>query len=288
MTSRYQDERHRSDATPLLRHPLESPSAFLPADLMQAVRDVRGLSNAPVPRICVLDFDGDLSDGLLRDGADPVHAWACFHTQMLGLTLAGVRCGVVPRTIGGPYAVLIAEQLHAAGAQVILGITSAGRVSPSLPLPCIVIADEAVRDEGTSLHYLPESECVVTPTPELLDHLAAALDSLAPVCRGRVWTTDAPYRETREQLQAWADRGVLAVEMQTASLFAFGQARGARVGVVALVSNSTEHAGEQFDTGEHAYRLDVLSAVVHAAHAFITDAPAPVVANARPDRPDGV
>ena len=248
---------------------------FRPADLMQAVREARGLTDEPVPRICVLDFDGDLSDGLVRDGASaPVHSWACFHTQMLGLTVAGVRCGVVPRTIGGPYAVLIAEQLHAAGADVILGITSAGRVSPSLPLPCIVIAEQAVRDEGTSLHYLPEGETVATPTPGLVEYLAAALGSLAPVRRGRVWTTDAPYRETREQLSRWADTGVLAVEMQAASLFAFGQACGARIGVVALVSNSTDHTGDQFDTGEHAYRVQVLSAVVRAAHTFLTDSPA--------------
>jgi uridine phosphorylase len=258
------------DSTPLLRHPLEAPSAFRPADLMQAVRDARGLPDEPVPAMCVLDFDGDLSDGLVREGAvAPVRSWACFHTQMLGLTVGAVRCGVVPRTIGGPYAVLIAEQLHAAGAQVILGLTSAGRVSPDLPLPCIVIAEQAVRDEGTSLHYLPAGPTVTTPTPGLLDHLATTLTGLAPVCRGRVWTTDAPYRETGEQLRTWAEAGVLAVEMQAASLFAFGHARGARIGIVALVSNSTDHTGEQFDTGEHAYRVAVLSAAVTAARAFI-------------------
>jgi uridine phosphorylase len=261
-----------SDSTPLLRHPLEAPSAFRPADLMQAVRDARGLPDEPVPPICVLDFDGDLSDGLVRDGAvTPVHSWACFHTQMLGLTIGAVRCGVVPRTIGGPYAVLIAEQLYAAGARVILGLTSAGRVSPDLPLPCIVIAEHAVRDEGTSLHYLPAGSTVTTPTPGLLDHLVTALAGLAPIRRGRVWTTDAPYRETGEQLRGWAEEGVLAVEMQAASLFAFGHARGARIGIVALVSNSTDHTGEQFDTGEHAYRVQVFSAAVQAAHSFIND-----------------
>jgi len=256
--------------SPLLSHPLTAASVFRPADLMQAVRAARHLSDEPVPAICVLDFDGDLSDGLARDGAGtPVHSWACFHTQMLGVTLAGVRCGVVPRTIGGPYAVLIAEQLHAAGAEVILGITSAGRVSPNLPLPCIVIADQAVRDEGTSLHYLPEGRTIATPTPDLVPQLVTALTPLSTVRRGRVWTTDAPYRETSEQLRGWAADGVLAVEMQAASLFAFGQARGARIGIVALVSNSTDHTGDQFDTGEHAYRVSVLSAVVTAAHAWL-------------------
>ncbi len=261
-----------SEQTPLLSHPLDVASVFRPEDLMQVVRSSRGLPETSVPPVCVLDFDGDLSAGLARDASvSLVSSWACFHTQMLGLTIEGVRCGVVPRTIGGPYAVLIAEQLHAAGAQVIVGVTSAGRVSATLPLPCVVVADEAVRDEGTSLHYVPPSETLATPTPALAAHLATALESLGVVRRGLVWTTDAPYRETDAQLQDWATRGVLAVEMQAASLFAFAQARGAAVGVVALVSNAVDHTGDQFDTGEHDYRVKVLACVARAARAFLTD-----------------
>lgn len=264
--------------TPLLSHALDAPSAFRPEDLLDAVRQHRGLSAAAVPPVCVLDFDGDLTDGLLHDArVSPVQSWACFHTTMLGLTLEGVACGVIPRTIGGPYAVLIAEQLLTAGARVIVGITSAGRVGATLPLPCIVVADRAVRDEGTSLHYLPADEQVTTPTPALAAALVEALAPVADVHRGLVWTTDAPYRETAEQLRHWSEAGALAVEMQAASLFAFGAARHAQVGVVALVSNSVDHAGEQFDTGEHAYRLTVLTAVARAAGAFLaaTDQPAP-------------
>lgn len=259
-------------ATPLLDHALAEPSAFRPEDLMDAVRASRGLTRATVPPLCVLDFDGDLFDELARDpSAMTSDAWACFHTQMLCLTFDGLTCGVVPRTIGGPYAVLVAEQLHAAGARVIVGLTSAGRIAPALPLPSIVIAETAVRDEGTSLHYLPAREDVVTPTPRLNVHLEGALAALAPVRRGRVWTTDAPYRETATQIAAWANAGVLAVEMQAASLFAFAQARGAHVAVVALVSNSTDNAGDQFDTGEHAYRKRVLTSVAAASAAFLRD-----------------
>jgi uridine phosphorylase len=53
-----------------------------------------------------------------------------------------------------------------------------------------------------------------------------------------VWTTDAPYRETREQLEDYANKGVLAVEMQAASLFAFAEARRAFVGLIAHVTNT--------------------------------------------------
>jgi uridine phosphorylase len=262
------------ESLPLFEHPLESPSAFTPERLMDAVRAERGLANEPVPPLCVLDFDGDLSDHLADVGATtPSTSWACFHTSMGVMTLEGVRCGIVPRTIGGPYAVLVAEQLWAAGAKAIVGITSAGRVSPTLPLPSIVVVDEAVRDEGTSLHYAPASVTIATPTPRMVAALARELGSVARhVRRGTAWTTDAPYRETAEQLRTWAGRGVLAVEMQAASLFAFAQARGANVAMVALVSNSVDAAAEQFDTGGHEFRTGVLAAIARAARAWIDGA----------------
>lgn len=152
------------EALTLLNHPLESPSAFTPDRLMAAVRAERGLPEQAVPPVCVLDFDGDLFDHLIAAGiSSRSSSWACFHTSMQVIDLDGVTCGVVPRTIGGPYAVLVAEQLRAAGAKVIVGMTSAGRVSPHLPLPSIVIPDEAIRDEGTSLHDGPRCHAVHTP-----------------------------------------------------------------------------------------------------------------------------
>jgi uridine phosphorylase len=263
-----------TDSVPLLQHALDSPSAFTPERLMDAVRAERGLALELVPPLCVLDFDGDLSDRLAADGiTSPMASWACFHTSMGVLRLNGLSCGIVPRTIGGPYAVLVAEQLCAAGAELVVGVTSAGRVSPVLPLPSVVVIDEAVRDEGTSLHYLSAASTVTTPTPGLADLLTQELRSLpSAVRRGAVWTTDAPYRETPDQLRSWAERGVLAVEMQAASLFAFARARGAHVGMVALVSNGVNPVAPQFDTGGHAFRMRVLAAVARAAQMHLRPA----------------
>jgi uridine phosphorylase len=239
-----------SPECPLLDHDLDAPSAFTPEDLVSAVRAAKSLPDVSVPPVCVLDFDGDLTDWLVRQGkAIPYEPWACFHTTMYTLETAGIRCGIIARTIGGPYAVLIAEQLHVSGARLILGLTSAGRVSPSLPLPSLVIATSAVRDEGTSLHYLPPASKIGCPTP-IADVLAEELSRLnSAVVEGLVWTTDAPYRETATQLQRHAAAGVLAVEMQAASLFAFATARQAAVGVVAHVTNAVDHPDEQFDKG---------------------------------------
>jgi uridine phosphorylase len=257
---------------PLFEHALESPSAFAPDRLMAAVRAERTLAPEAVPPLCVLDFDGDLSDRMAAQGiSSPWTSWACFHTSMRAVAMDGFTCGIVPRIIGGPYAVLVAEQLWAAGAQLIVGITSAGRVSPTLSLPSIVLVDDAVRDEGTSLHYLAPSSNVVTPTPSVVDPLFRELSMVSPhVCRGRVSTTDAFYRETAEQLRFWAEQDVLAVKMQAASLFAFARARKAQVAIVALVSNSVDQVVADFDTGADEYRVAVLSAIARAARAFIS------------------
>lgn len=262
--------RDRLDLPLLDTHALDEPSVLTADALMREVRKSRRLQATPVPPVCVLDFDGDLFDGLVHDGsAQPVEEWACFHTPMVALRRHALRCGVVPRTIGGPFAVLVAEQLIAAGAQVVVGLTSAGRLAPALPLPSLVVATEAIRDEGTSLHYLPPAERVGAPSDALVDALAESLATVAPVTRGLVWTTDAPYRETPTQVQQWTRAGALAVEMQAASLFAYGQTRQAAVGVVAMVSNSGDHTGEQFDTGEHAYRVAVLEGIIAGAARFL-------------------
>lgn len=259
---------------PLLDHAWDSPSAFTPEALLDAVRAERSLPPDPAPEVCILEFDGDLTDWLIAAGcAERWRSWACFHTSMETVESGGDRFGVIARTIGGPYAVLVAEQLAASGARVILGLTSAGRVSPSLKIPSLVVPVKAVRDEGTSYHYLPAAE-TVDGDAALAAVLQEELSALGlPVIAGTVWTTDAPYRETAEQLERHASRGVLAVEMQAASLFAFGAARRVRCGVVAHVTNSAGHsAGDQFDKGSHQFGLEILKAMSRAGRRCLAGA----------------
>jgi uridine phosphorylase len=177
----------------------------------------------------------------------------------------GARVGMIAGKIGGPYAVLVAEQLAASGVRVILGLTSAGQVSPELKTPSLVIPTKAIRDEGTSHHYLPAAESVDADA-SLAAALQAELGGLGlPVVTGPVWTTDAPYRETAEQLERHASDGILAVEMPAASLFAFGAARGVKCGVVAHVTSGIEHSSEgRFEKGTHQLGFEILKAMSRA------------------------
>ena len=124
---------------PLLSHPLDQPSDFTPEALIEAVRTKRNMASVAVPEVCILEFDGDLTDNLVESRAVvPWPNWACFHTPMFALDVDGKPCGIVPRAIGGAYAVLVAEQLLASGARMVIGLTSAGRVSPNLRIPSLV------------------------------------------------------------------------------------------------------------------------------------------------------
>lgn len=255
---------------PLLKHTLKAESAFLPGALIAAVRAERGIADLAVPEICVLDFDGDLTDWLARTGRSrPATGWACFHSSMQMVELDGVAVGLVDRTIGGPYAVLIAEQMLAVGVKVIVGMTSAGRVSASIPIPSLVIPTKALRDEGTSYHYLPPSEFVEAPS-HVSALLVRELEPIGvPIQRGPVWTTDAPYRETAEQIRTHSSAGILAVEMQAASLFALAAARSGEIGIVAHVTNAADHEGKDFDKGSEQLSFEILGGIARAGSEII-------------------
>ena len=83
-----------SNDLPLLAHPLDSESDFTPQALIEAVRKKRGLVSVAVPEICILEFDGDITDHLVESRAIlPWRNWACFHTQMFALKVNDKPCG---------------------------------------------------------------------------------------------------------------------------------------------------------------------------------------------------
>ena len=94
--------------------------------------------------------------------------------------------------------------MRVSGAQVVLGLTSAGRISPKMPIPGLVVCTGAIRDEGTSYHYLSPAR-MVEASPKMTNLLETELKTLPlPALSGVVWTTDAPYRETKRQISNYA------------------------------------------------------------------------------------
>jgi len=259
----------RETDPPILRakHP-DRPSQFTAGGLLREARRQKGVPDALIPRVCVLDPDGDVVRRLCTEGrAEPEPAWACYHSEMHRFTLAGETCGIVGCAVGAPYAVLVAEQMVASGCELVVSVTSAGQISAAQDPPYHVLIERALRDEGTSYHYLPAGE-ESAADPALVEMAGGALTGMAPpVLRGAAWTTDAPFRETDAAIAAAQVRGVMAVEMEAAGLYAFARATGTPVLCFAHVTNQMAQVEGDFEKGEAegtSATLNLLARVVDA------------------------
>jgi uridine phosphorylase len=217
------------------------------------------LPDVDVPALCILDPDGDIVRRLRKEGrSKPFDAWPCYHTQLDVFELAGRVVGIVGCAVGAPFAVLIAEELFASGCRLLLSLTSAGQIVPARQAPYFVIIDRALRDEGTSYHYSEPSD-YGEADPELISLAANAIRSngLRAIV-GPTWTTDAPFRETAEAIEAAKRLGILAVEMEAAALYTFAKANKAQVLCLAHVTNTMGQSEQDFEKGEADGTADAL------------------------------
>jgi uridine phosphorylase len=247
---------------------LDQPSIFAPAAIIREARRQKGLPVVDVPPVCILDPDGDVVRQLRATGqAKRFEAWPCYHTDLYTFSLGEHTVGIVGFTVGAPFAVLVAEELFACGCRLLINLTSAGQIIPAGPPPYFVIIDRALRDEGTSYHYAAPSE-FAEADPVLIKFAREALERNGRVYVGPSWTTDAPFRETAEAIEAARSRGILAVEMEAAALYTFARTRGVPVLCLAHVTNTMGQVEGDFEKGEAdgtAEALSVLSAIVEAS-----------------------
>src|SRR6516162_9157087 len=250
----------------------EAPSVFRPEALLREARRQRQLPLVAVPDICVLDPDGDVARHLKRTGAGRIHqGWACYHSELLAFDIAGIgEVGIVGCAVGAPFAVLVAEQLFASGCRLLISVTSAGQITPIGPTPYFVLIDRALRDEGTSYHYLPGSTFAEAPDVPLLARVEETGYTLADIAlhRGATWTTDAPYRETEPAIARARQLGALAAEMEAAALYAFSTTSGRSVVCFAHVTNAMAQTEGDFEKGEADGAKATLAVVAATAGAW--------------------
>lgn len=138
----------------------------------------------------------------------------------------GVPIAVYTALIGAPACAGCMEEIAAMGGKKFLYFGSCGVLDPNISDGEIIVVDSAVRDEGTSYHYLPPSDeinldgkCVLA-----VENALNRLSIKYQVCK--TWTTDAIYRETRDKLQRRKESGCKTVDMECSALAAVAQFRG--------------------------------------------------------------
>ena len=135
--------------------------------------------------------------------------------------------------IGAPHATAIFEELIALGGKEFINMGSAGGLFTN----GIFLCNKAVRDEGTSHHYI-EDGIFSYPDKSLMDRLGKSLSkSNCQYSVGPTWTIDAPYRETKREIEHYKKSKVMTVDMEASALFAVAKLRKVKIASLFVVSD---------------------------------------------------
>ncbi|ERG99118.1 MAG: uridine phosphorylase [Haloquadratum sp. J07HQX50] len=255
------------DTSPLFEtKEFDESSVFTPKVLLKSARRQKELPEHSIPEICILDPDGDIVRQLTATGeAHKDELWPGYHTNLYRFEQSNEEFGIVGCAVGASFAVLLAEQLFAAGCQFLISVTSSGQIVPKDDPPYFVLIDRALRDEGTSHHYHPAGR-YATLDDELRASIEEACKTVSrPVYTGATWTTDAPFRETQTAIERARSDEILAVEMEAAALYTFARARDQPVVCFAHVTNHMGQTEEDFEKGEADGSRDALEVIDAAA-----------------------
>jgi uridine phosphorylase len=133
--------------------------------------------------------------------------------------------------MGGPSAAIVIAELADLGARTIVRVGTCGGLDGSLALGELLVASEAVCEDGTSRAL--QSAARVGPD----GHLLVRLSEAGPVRIGPVVSTDLFYDTAPGTEERWRDDGLLGVEMETATLFALAGRRRLRAAAVLIVTD---------------------------------------------------
>ncbi len=187
----------------------------------------------------------------------------------------GVPIGLFACGVGAPLAAGQLEELIALGYRNFIVCGSAGVLDREIQFGKIVVCTNALREEGTSYHYLPPGLAVESDraaTRILVDHLDGT--GIAHI-QGRTWSTDAFYRETPTKVARRREQGCLTVEMEAAALFAVAQFRGVRL--AQMLYGGDDVSGAEWDPRRwsdrrHGIRAELITIALSACRDLVLDA----------------
>ncbi len=139
--------------------------------------------------------------------------------------------------LGAPQAVLAMEKLIVLGVERLWVMGWCGSISPKLRIGDMFVPTSAYSEEGTSKHY-PVDTSLPQPNQELTKRVCDVIGQRGfSLVHGPIWTTDAPYRETRKKITSFQSRGVLAVDMEMSALMTVAKYRSIKLAGLLVVSD---------------------------------------------------
>lgn len=209
---------------PILEYDHSKKSVLNPEELIKR--------NCDVPESCVISFFYDVIDHLAEKNL--LREIASLNSEMgkhpvYELEIGDRKVALFHPGVGAPLAAALFEEVIALGCKKFIACGGAGVLDKNITAGHLIIPVAALRDEGTSYHYLPASRCV-EPSPKALNAIKKVLEEHnIEYTLSKTWTTDGVYRETRDKVLFRKEEGCLTVEMEAAALFAVGKFRNVDV-----------------------------------------------------------
>ena len=244
------------------------PSAYRPAAFLDSLR-AGGWEPGPVPGSVVFTYARfELYLAAHPEAYTPNHMLGTGPGRFFLVNATDGRVGVNCLGIGAPAAVVQLEAQEELGVTRCISIGTAGGFQADQEPGDVVLLTSAVRDEGTSYHYLP-ADAPAVPHRALTGGFADALNAAGiAYTAGATVTTDAPYRTTAEEIRVHRANGIRSQEMEAAALFALGQVRGLPVASAVVIDSVPDHAGTAFRI-DHQRAGQVLRELFAATIAFL-------------------
>ena len=231
--------------------------------IIQAANNMTG----SLPEKCVITFFRKELDRFVAENNLSVVAYLkseVFDIPVYEFVTGTDRLCITMSFCGAPGAAATLEELYAMGCNKFIICGGAGALTKDSKVGEIVIPASAVRDEGTSYHYLEPSreiEC----HKKTVDIASSCLKQMGiPFTTGKTWTTDAIYRETPDMIELRRSEGCITVEMEAAAFFAVSQYYN--IPLAQLLYAGDDVSGEVWDSRnwnkQEDIRYDLLSTAI--------------------------
>ncbi len=222
---------------PNFKNKYQKPAVFTPSDFMAYKKEAGRYPEYKSPEGIIFGYDRRLMELIVT--AHKVIKVDGFFGDLYLLDETDGKIAVVGNFgIGAPTVVTLLEELIAFGVKKFISIGTAGTLQRHIKIGSIMVCEKAIRDEGTSYHYLKPSKHAYA-SPIMTNKIKESLEKFQQeYFVGTSWTIDAPYRETIAEVKRYQKEGVSAVEMEAAALFAVAQYRNVEMGAIFTISDS--------------------------------------------------
>jgi uridine phosphorylase len=238
--------------------------------LQQAETLDLAVENLKVPKHILLSLSVGVTPLLIKETKAKEAKWIYRARPLYIGEISGKPVGIIWACPGAPLVVRVMEDLIACGAKVFVGVGLLGAIQPYIDVGDCIIPSLSVRDEGTSHHYLPRN-VKATSSKDVSQ-------ALRKMCRkanekhhiGPVWTTDAPYRETKSKISYFRKKKVLGVDMECSAIFSLAIYRKVKAGCIMVASCNLVQQEESLGFFAEKLKGSLIEAIMIAKGAIST------------------